>query len=556
MKHILIATLGDSPVVVTTMFDLLTKQEQLTIDDVIVLHSSGEKRMGGYTMIDDVLKGHCTVDSQELPFEDAYTEENCFAFLQELFVLLKKHQGLGDSVYLSLAGGRKNMSALMALVAPFYTCVQGLYHVIDKSEFTDKANFKSLQELTKLYHAPDKERFMAAMQPNSNGFHLVPIPSENALHVSESYVQKLHNMTAEQLQELWERNPDEADRIQFTLQFVESRIGHLLRVLLTKKAKKEYEDLIHGDANLTRQFENCLRSMQFASFLKETDNKHALTDNKKRSFPSYVYRKGNTTERPFFHTEPGDIMNYPQNDVDFVVVERFAKHRNRKEYSPSVEELLSTPYQKGQPLYALADIAKQRKPAVSVLIVPMGTQPMIATQLYTLLKNREQRNIIKVILLYPELSEMVYQSMQTAKNAFKHEGVTCESQPVQELEDVTSKRDCIIYQGALEDTIRHIQETFLIKNLGGLIDLALSGGRKGMAALALFAAQRTQLRAVYHTLIASEELERQIEFDMDEKRFSPLKQSEQNNKLFLRAYKAHEADFRLFTVPIGPLHGN
>src|SRR2546421_8093695 len=117
MKHILIATLGDSPVVVTTMFNLLTKQKQLTIDDVIVLHSSGEKRMGGYTMIDDVLKGHCTVDSQELPFEDAYTEENCFAFLQELFVLLKKHQGLGDSVYLSLAGGRKNMSALMALVA-------------------------------------------------------------------------------------------------------------------------------------------------------------------------------------------------------------------------------------------------------------------------------------------------------------------------------------------------------------------------------------------------------------------------------------------------------
>lgn len=553
LKHILIATLGDSPVVVTTMFDLLTQEKRLPIDDVVILHPSGENRMGGYAMIDDALKGQCIVDSRELPFEDPHTEEDCFTFLQELFALLKKYQERGDSVYLSLAGGRKNMSALMALVAPFYSCVQGLYHVIDKSEFTDRANFKSLQELIKLYQAPDKKRFKAAMHPNINGFHLVPIPTENALRVPESYLQKLHNMTAEQLQELWEQNPDEADRVQFTLQFVESSIGHLLKVLLTKKAKKEYEDIIRRDANLRRQFENCLRSMQFASFLKDTGN--ALIDNRKRSFPSYIYRRGDTIERPFFHTEPGDIMNDPQNHVDFVVVERFARHHNQNQYTPRVEELLSTPYQKGQPLYALADIARERKSVQSVLIVPMGTQPMIATQLYTLLKDQEQRDIIKVILLYPAMSELVSQSVQIAQNAFAHEGVTCEDVPVETLEDVASGEDCNTYQSVLEGTIRNIQDTFLKGNPSAFIDLALSGGRKGMAALALFAAQRTQLQAVYHTLITNEELERLIEFDMDESRFSRLRQSEQNDKLFLRYYEAYKADFRLFTVPIGPLHG-
>ncbi len=551
MKHILIATLGDSPVVVTSMFDLLTKQ-QIPIESITLLHTSGERRIGGFAMIQDVLKGQCTVDPHELSFEDADTEEACFDFLQKLFALLKIHQEQRNIVYLSLAGGRKNMSALMALAAPFYTCVQGLYHVIDKSEATDRANFKSFQELTKLYYATDKTRFMRMMHPNIDDLYLVPIPLKNALRVSESYLYKLHNMTAEQLQTLWNEDPDEADRVQFVLQFVDSHVGPTLKIKLTEQAKKEYEDF---NPNLARKFEHCLRSMQFTNHLKETDNKHALTGGE-RSFPSYVYRKGNTTERPFFHTEPGDIMNYPDNPVDTVVVERFAKHKTRTEYIPSVNVLLSTSYEKGQPLYSLECIVKQRKTIQSVLIVPMGTQPMVATQLYTLLKERERRDIRKVLLLYPEYAEGVYESVQDAKKAFKYEKVECEECAVPELEDVRSQRDCEIYQATLEKTIRREQENFLLRHPGSVIDLALSGGRKGMAALALFSAQRTQLHAVYHTLIANEELERQIAFDVDASEFSGLSQGEQNEKLFLRTYKAREADFRLFTVPIGPLHSN
>lgn len=558
MKHVLIATLGDSPVVVSSMFDLLTKKQQLPVDEVIIFLSSGEKREGGYTMIDDALKGQCAVEPYVLPFEDAYTEEDCFTFLQELFKCLKEH--LNDTVYLSLAGGRKNISALMALAAPFYRNVQGLYHVIDKNESTGKAKFRSLQELTRLY-SQDKSRFMVAMHPDIDSLFLVPIPLENALHVPYEYLQKLHNMTAEQLEWLWEHDPDEAEKVQFTLKFVESHVGKVLKIKLTEQAKKEYLDLTRHNVNLARDFDDCLRSMQFADALRDTTNKHALTDKKKRSLPSYVYRKGHTTERPFFHTEPGDIMNYPQNAVDTVVVERFAKHRTQTEYIPSVAELLSTPYEPGKT--KLCDWEKiiqeendrQHKPIPSVLIVPLGTRPMVATQLYTLLKNRKRRDIHKVILLYPPLSGTVHESMEIAKSAFKYEHIDCEEEPVPGLEDVTSRADCELYQATLEKVIQRLQETFLVKEPVGVIDLALSGGRKGMAALALFAAQRTRLQAVYHTLIASEELDRKIAFDMEETRFARLPQSEQNDKLFLRYYKAHEADFRLFTVPIGPLRG-
>jgi CRISPR-associated Csx14 family protein len=130
MSHILAATLGDSPIVVTSMFYLLTEQEKLTVDKVILFYPEEDNRNSSYFIIDDVLRGQCAVEEPyKLPFEDTNTEETCFAFLRYLFVLLDDCQKRGDTVYLSLAGGRKSMSAIMALVAPFYKCIKGLYHV-------------------------------------------------------------------------------------------------------------------------------------------------------------------------------------------------------------------------------------------------------------------------------------------------------------------------------------------------------------------------------------------------------------------------------------------
>ncbi len=555
MSHVLIATLGDSPIVVTSIFCLLREQERLTIDRLLVLHPEGDNRSNGYIMIDETLKEHCIVESRELPFEDTYTEGTCFIFLRELFAILNYYQQQGDTVSLSLAGGRKNMSALMALAAPFYRCVKGLYHVIDKSEYTDKKNFKAIQELARLYELDDKTRFIEAMHPDINDLQLVPIPFQIALRVPESYLQKLLSMTAEQLQKLWEKDPDEAEKEQFMLSIVKPDVvDPLLQVYLTEQAKGEYDHLTKHDSNLAQDFVFCLKNMRFVGLLNI--NKHPIPDLKrKKLYSCYVYRKGSTTERPFFHTEPGDIANYPQNSVDSVVVERLAKHRTRTTYIPSVEQLLETSYSKGDKLYTLEEVVNTEKPIPGVLIVPMGTQPMVATQLYTLLTNRERRAIQEVILLYPAGADAVFNSVQAAVTAFKYEGVTCNEKAIKRLEDVASQEDCELYQNVLEQTIKGLQETYLQQNPDWRIDLALSGGRKGMAALALFAAQRTQLREVYHTLIANKDLDRQIEFEMEAKEFSRLKQKEKNDKLFLRAYKTHETDFRLFKVPIGPLHG-
>ncbi len=539
MANILVATLGDSPVVVTSTFDLLTKENSLNIDGVVLLYPQGDNRESGFIVIDEVLKGRCSVKPYELPFEDTYTEESCFVFLQSLFALLGCLKQQGDTVYLSLAGGRKHMSALIALAAPFYSCVQGLYHVIDENEYTNKQNFKSIRELKRIYEAKDKILLEKVMFPGE-GVQLVIIPIENALRVPETYLQKLLKKTPEQLQELWEEDPDKADEEQFMLTIVSpNSVEPLLDVYLTEQAKEEYE---HCGANFKEQFAQCFKHMRSATNF--ANKKHGPLSDPKREKPysCYVYKKGRTPERPFFHEEPGQV-----------IVERLARHRTEEEYIPSVKELLRTTYNKDDKLYTVEEVLTSGKLIPSVLIVPIGTQPMGATQLYTLLITRARRDIQKVILLYLEDNDAVYNSFQIAKDAFKRERVSCEEKSIQGMSDLISEKDCLNYQNELEQLIKGLQEEYLRRHLDVRIDLAPSG-RKAMAALALFAAQRTQLSAVYHTIISNKELDRRIEFEMTDQEFNKLKPQEKNEKLFLRAYQAYETNFRLFKVPIGPLH--
>ena len=86
------------------------------------------------------------------------------------------------------------------------------------------------------------------------------------------------------------------------------------------------------------------------------------------------------------------------------------------------------------------------------------------------------------------------------------------------------------------------------------IDLALSGGRKGMTAMTIFAAQKKKIDFVYHTLITDDELEQRIERETKLTVLNKvgLREEEPNNRLFLRAYEGGEpyTKFVLFRVPV------
>src|SRR5579884_4198940 len=112
MANILLATLGESPAVVTEMYQLLTQKASKPIDKVFVLCPKDALVQDGYTLLDEILTYICEVDVEQirLDFEDVHNEHDSYTFLNVLYSLLSSLQQEGHTVYLSLAGGRKNMS--------------------------------------------------------------------------------------------------------------------------------------------------------------------------------------------------------------------------------------------------------------------------------------------------------------------------------------------------------------------------------------------------------------------------------------------------------------
>lgn len=178
MANVLIASLGESPIVVTSMVKVLQEGRGIPLDEVIVLYPEE------HPLIDlgvERIRFHClcrNVQEIGLPFPDANTPQRCFEFLQTLHGHLEASAYKKDTVYISLAGGRKSVSALMYLPAPFYDNIEGVYHILDKYEGTDRKNFHSLETLIDDYCDDDSE-LEEIMNPSLGSLNLIEIPFEH-----------------------------------------------------------------------------------------------------------------------------------------------------------------------------------------------------------------------------------------------------------------------------------------------------------------------------------------------------------------------------------------
>src|SRR5205823_5193980 len=113
--------------------------------------------------------------------------------------------------------------------------------------------------------------------------------------------------------------------------------------------------------------------------------------------------------------------------------------------------------------------------------------------------------------------------------------VPCTHAAVPDLKDIDSPEACKSYQAKLEEVIDQVRECEDYRDC--TIDLALSGGRKGMTAMTIFAAQNKQIPYVYHTLITDESLSDSIDEQTTVEVLNDLNQELRNNRLFLREYE-------------------
>ncbi len=143
-KEVLIGPLGFSPQIITITLDAL-QQEGYHIDDVVSVYTDHAQVKLSLARLADELTHmgnlhhkEVLVTSENGPIYDFLTEADTQAFLRTLYREVKAYKDKGWRVHLSLAGGRRVMSAFVLVVA------QLLFDEQDRawslfSEFWEKA---------------------------------------------------------------------------------------------------------------------------------------------------------------------------------------------------------------------------------------------------------------------------------------------------------------------------------------------------------------------------------------------------------------------------------
>ena len=520
-KNVLIATLGESPIVVSSMVKALQVKKELTIDELHVIHPHGENLIGlGYDLLKEHFNGECIFTRSILPFPDANSRETSIEFLRVLSDSIQTYENNRDSVYLSLAGGRKNMSALMAVICQFFECVRGLYHVLDKYEDDPiRQNFHSIEALFDFAEDIRGEK----LSPPADELILVEIP----------YEQLPSGVKLRQYLDETQSNPNVSPSIEIDdeLEAFGREIFHqektdVLDVYLSEEAYNFYRT---NTGETTQRLMGYFRSMRNPQAL--CVHKHDFKGDKTKT-DCTCFKKHQTQLRLFYYQKNSQI-----------VVATITGHRSEAEYNRIINGRREV-YSKNHPPYKHLSELKEN----SVLITPLGKTPMVVTQTFVLLSAIEGADIERVIVIHPKNAE-IRNGVNLLKTAFQRIGLnrTIESYEIDDIKDVASTDDCKVYLEKLTAVITETREDNPDKN----IHLSLSGGRKGMAALTLFAAQQANIDAVYHTLISDVDLEEKIEKETTLTALQKLKRSVQVQRLFLEDYD--QSKFELVRVPVIPI---
>jgi CRISPR-associated protein Csx14 len=122
-QHVLIATLGSEPQVVTLVLDLL-REKGYPIAEVLVVHTAGEAVRAALTALEQEFALLGAYSYQPVPVKNAdrmmgdiVTEEDTAALLRTLYRVLLAEKKAGRSIHLSIAGGRKPIAVYGMVVA-------------------------------------------------------------------------------------------------------------------------------------------------------------------------------------------------------------------------------------------------------------------------------------------------------------------------------------------------------------------------------------------------------------------------------------------------------
>lgn len=148
-KKLLIATLGTSPAVITEAIDLLGA-ENIRVDGVKLLMTKDTEVKQAFELLVEHIPGHLGISwIDPVPiraYGDVDTPEAAVEFMQQACQVLKTYRDAGYDMYVSIAGGRKAMSALLALAVQFYGAKR-LFHVWAPPWIEEEGEISRLRDL-------------------------------------------------------------------------------------------------------------------------------------------------------------------------------------------------------------------------------------------------------------------------------------------------------------------------------------------------------------------------------------------------------------------------
>jgi CRISPR-associated protein Csx14 len=172
MRKILIATLGETPQVVTEAIDALKEIKGIEINEVVTVSTKGWKvDIAQELLREDIDRNYgnkIVYYNRPTDFEDVDDQWANIGFMKIVCSVLLHYKG--SERYVSIAGGRKTMSALMTLAVQMYGA-NGLYHVL-----VDEKDISANVDVDYLTGDLDEEAKRRIFHPPTNKLKLIELP--------------------------------------------------------------------------------------------------------------------------------------------------------------------------------------------------------------------------------------------------------------------------------------------------------------------------------------------------------------------------------------------
>lgn len=169
--NVLISSLGESPAVVTETVDALEREERIQIHQVVTVGTSEWSVRLSQDVLQDEFhqfdNGRIVCIPCQINAADLLSEEDHLEFLTEVAKNLRAFQFA--EIYLSLAGGRKTMSAVMTIAAQVYGAKM-LCHVVPLDKELER-----LGEVSTWSNLPREEQH-GILHPPADKVRLVRLP--------------------------------------------------------------------------------------------------------------------------------------------------------------------------------------------------------------------------------------------------------------------------------------------------------------------------------------------------------------------------------------------